>query len=132
MSRGPDTLQRGRMSQAEVERLVHLATTMSEPTPGKIATKLNRHAATVAWQMIRRGLIRRPVSYPKHRTFVRNGRVCHRFDAAEDARLSELRAAGLAFRGIAQKLNAEFGRNRNRHSVSVRLEMLAAYEGASP
>lgn len=129
--RVPASIKRGRLSDAELAEIVRLATTMTNPTPASIARKLNRHPSTVSWQLIKAGLRGRPRAQGgRGLSYVRNGRRVHRFDDAEDRRLEALRESGMGFTGIAQKLNAEFGRNRTAHAVHVRLTMLAAYAEA--
>jgi IS30 family transposase len=120
-------IKRGRLTADEIEVLRTLAEQMRSPTPGKVARIMNRHPATIQWQMICAGLIRRERHYGPRPSYQRRGRTIFHFDAAEDRRLEELRVDGLSVAAIAEKLNAEFGRNRTGHSVDVRLKMLAAY-----
>ena len=123
-------IKRGPLAPAEIEEITRLATSMKNPTPGKIARALNRHPATIQWQMMLAGVLERRVTYRGPASYMRNGRLIWRFDAAEDASLEQLRVQGLSVCDIAPKLNAEFGRNRTAHSVHVRLVMLGAYDEA--
>jgi len=118
-------ITRGRMTAADKAEIERLATTMARPTAGKIARKINRHPATVNWFMLTHGLIERkpgraPVSYE------RNGRTVHPYTEEHDRFMEALRAEGLVYREIAQRVTAEFGIARTLHSVQVRLVQLAA------
>jgi hypothetical protein len=130
MSALPD-IKRGRLSAEEKAEIERLAGTLKKPTPGPIAQRLNRHPATVAWFMIRHGLIERTVKYGNRPVGTRaNGTKINPYTPEQDRRLLELRRQRLVFREIAAILTTEFGVPRNMHSVQVRCIMLAAYEGA--
>jgi hypothetical protein len=118
-------ISRGRMTSADKAEIERLATTMSKPTPGKIAAKINRHPSTVNWFMLTRGLIeRKPGRAP--RVYTRNGVTVHPYTEEHDAFLEQLRSEGLKFRAIAERVTEMFGICRNQHSVQVRLVQLAA------
>lgn len=110
----------------EIERL---ASSMKRPTPGKISAKLGANVSTVAWFMIRNGLVQRTVTYGGPDSYVQAGRLVHRYKREHDERLCQLRREGKNPREIAAAITAEFGIQRSTHSVHVRLTMLAAYEG---
>jgi IS30 family transposase len=124
------SIKRGRMSDGEIETMRHIVAGMRKPTPGKVARLLNRHPATIQWQMMLAGLWQRERRYGPNPSYQRGGRTIFHFDVAEDRRLEELRVAGHSIAAIARQLNAEFDRKRSAHSVDVRLKMLAAYEEA--
>lgn len=118
-------LIRGKMTDAERAEIERLCATMTKPTSGKIARKMNRHVSTVNWYRLRNGLIeRKPQRAP--RIYVRNGREVHPYSEDHDSRLLELRTAGKVFREIGEILTAEFGIERDAHSVQVRMTLLAA------
>ena len=123
-------IKRGRMSPEECRLIEDWCTKLSKPTPSGIARRMNRHPATVAWYMIRHGLIERSISY-RDPIRARDGKPRQRvpYGLREDRRLLDLRRSGLGYKEIAEKLTAEFGIPRNRHSVQVRAVMLAAYDG---
>jgi hypothetical protein len=116
---------RGKMPpevHAEIERL---ATTMAKPTPGKIARAINRHPATVKWYMLTHGLIDHAPGRLAQ-AYNRNGRTVYPYTEEHDRRLLELRTAGKVFREIGETLTAEFGIERDAHSVQVRNVLLSA------
>jgi IS30 family transposase len=114
------------MSDAEKAQIEHLSLTMAKPTPAKIAHRLNRHPATVNWHMISHGLVERPVRYGKKSFRRRDGIEVNSYTPPQDKRLMELRTRGTSFPVIAATLTAEFGIQRNEHSVRIRCIMLAA------
>lgn len=116
---------RGRMTPADKVEIERLATTMAKPTAGKIARKINRHPATVNWFMLTHGLVERKPGRAAH-SYTRNGRTVHPYTEEHDRFIEALRAQGLVYREIAQRVTAEFGIERNPHSVQVRLVQLAA------
>lgn len=117
-------MKRGHLTEAEKAEIERLATTLKRPTPSVIAQRLDRHAATISWHMITRGLIVRKIRYPK------NPKPGHLFYSEEqDRRLLALRRQGLGCLAISIALTAEFGIPRHPHSVRNRLIMLAAYDG---
>jgi len=116
---------RGRMTPADKATIEQLAASMLRPTPGKIAAKINRHPATVAWFMLTRGLVERKPGRAT-RTYQRNGVTVHPYTEEHDAFIQDLRKQGLGYRQIALQLTARFGIHRNGTSVNVRLVQLAA------
>lgn len=118
-------IRRGRMTDEDKAKIVDLAETMKNPTPGKIARAINRHPATVCWFMLTRGLIERPARHAPA-PYQRNGQMIYPYSAKQDARLEELRVEGKVFREIAETLTKEFGIERTAHSVQVRLVQLTA------
>lgn len=125
-------IKRGRMSAAERGEILRLAETLRRPTPSVIARRLNRHPATVAWFMIRQGIIERTLKYCSQgggQKRCAGGVVRNPYMPDHDRRLIELRLQGKVYREIAAALTAEFGVPRNMHSVQVRHVMLSAYEG---
>lgn len=118
------------MSKEERAQIEQLATTMKNPTPGKIARRLGRHPATVNWFMLRNGLIER-VPQRLAKPYMRNGQMVHPYTAEHDRRLVELRtdrpgAPRKTYREIGEILTREFGIERDAHSVQVRMTQLAA------
>jgi len=111
------------------EMIERLCSTMKKPTPGKIATKIGRHVATVAWFMITNGLIDRKIQYGGPTSYIQGGKLVFRYTEAHDKMIVALRRDGRNPRQIAEALSAAFGIKRTGHSIDVRLKMLAAYEG---
>jgi IS30 family transposase len=122
-------VRHGRMSDAEKAEIERLALALKRPSPAEIARQMERHPATVAWYMIRHGLIDRKISYRRRDPTYRVDGIRHPYSEAQDRRLLELRRANKKYREIAAMLTAEFGIPRNAHSVQVRATMLAAYDG---
>lgn len=117
--------KRGKMTAEEKLEIERLAQTMAQPTPGRIAAKLNRHPATVNWYMLRYGLItRRPGRAA--RPYVRDGKTVYPYSPEHDARIEALRAQGKVFREIGEIVTREFGIERDAHSVQVRITQLSA------
>lgn len=125
MSKAPDGIKRGRMSPEEKLLIAHLCETMKDPTPGKVARKLNRHIATVTWHMLTRGLLERPVGRIPH-AYQRNGQTIHPYAVEHDAFIEDARSQGKKFKEIGELLTAKFGIPRTGHSVQVRIVQLAA------
>lgn len=119
------SVKRGRITVAERAEIERLATTLRNPTPGRIAYRLNRHVSTVTWYMLTHGLLERKPRHAAHE-YVRNGKVVHPYTKAQDDRLLALRIVGNSYRAIAEILTVEFGIERNCHSVQVRAVQLAA------
>lgn len=120
-------LIRGRMTADDHAAIERLAVEMKKPTPGKIARALNRHPATIKWYMLTHGLIeQKPGHCP--RMYRRNGKAIHPYSDEQDRHLLDLRAANptAPLRVIGELMTARFGIERNSHSVSVRLTLLAA------
>jgi hypothetical protein len=122
---------RGRMTDADRAEIERLAQTMTKPTSGKIARKINRHVATVNSYMFRHGLIERKVGRAP-RAYQRNGITVHPYAEEHDAFIEDLSARGLKYREIAELVTAEFGIARNVHSVRIRLIQLAAAPDEQP
>lgn len=101
-------IKRGRMTDRDKAEIIRLAETISKPTPGKIAAKINRHPATVNWFMLTRGLIERKAGRAP-RAYQRNGQTIYPYAVEHDARLEALRVERKPFREIAEILTAEFG-----------------------
>lgn len=116
---------RGRMTPADKAEIERLAATMTKPTAGKIARKINRHVATVNSYMFYHGLIERKVGRAT-RAYQRNGITVHPYAEEHDAFIEHLSSRGLRYREIAELVTAEFGISRNIHSVRIRLIQLAA------
>jgi hypothetical protein len=116
---------RGKMTDADRAEIERLAATMSKPTSGKIARRINRHVATVNSYMFSHGLIERKVGRAP-RIYERNGKIVHPYTEAHDAFIEGLRSLGKNFREIAEFVTAEFGIERNQFSVRIRLIQLAA------
>lgn len=116
---------RGRMTEADKLEIERLATTMSKPTAGKIAHRINRHPATVKWFMLTRGLVDRKPGRAPH-AYVRNGKTIHPYTEEHDAFIEAKRVDGLPFKVIAAELTEAFGLHRTGHSVQVRLVQLTA------
>lgn len=125
MSKAPDGIKRGRMSPEEKLLIVHLCETMKDPTPGKVARKLNRHVATVTWHMLTRGLLERPAGHLS-RAYQRNGKTIHPYTTEHDAFIEEARLQGKVFKEIGELVTEKFGILRTGHSVQVRITQLAA------
>src|SRR5258708_19603913 len=114
-------VKRGRMSAAEKAEIERLATTLAKPTPGRIASRLNRHPATVAWFMIRQGLIQRTIKYGNRPVGRRpNGTKIHPYTPEQDRRLVELRAAAMLSREIPATITPQFAIPPNLHSLHSR------------
>lgn len=94
-------------------------------SPYQIAARIKRHQATVQWFMYANGL-KAPTAAPEQpSSYVRSGRVVHRYSAAEDELITTLRSGGLGLTAIARRASEQFGTNRTAHTIHVRLTMLA-------
>lgn len=118
-------IARGRMTEADKDEIVRLAETMKKPTPGKIASAINRHPATVNWFMLTRGLVERKAGHAPS-PYTRNGKTIYPYSDEQDAFIQQLRIEQLSFKEIASRVTETFGIYRNHHSVQVRLVQLAA------
>jgi hypothetical protein len=96
---------------------------------GPIARALRRHQATVSWYMYQQGMRIAPPCPEVARSWMRGSKVCWTYDRKEEQRAIALRKEGKTFMEIADILNAEFNRDRNWHSVHVRLVMSSSREG---
>jgi hypothetical protein len=116
---------RGRLTPEEKKRIEDLAEKMGSPTAGKIAAAMNRQSSTIHWYMLKHGLVERaPGRAP--RPYMRNGKMIHPYAPEHDSFIEKQRANGLKAGQIADAVTAEFGIERNAHSVEVRLVQLAA------
>lgn len=93
---------------------------------GRIARTIGKHPSTVSWFMYSAGLRAPRPSPASPASYVRNGRRVHRFTAAEDELIEQLRARGEGFAAIAAAADAQFGTARSAHVIQCRLIMLAA------
>lgn len=118
-------IKRGRMSPEEKALIARLVEEMKEPTPGKIASRLNRHIATVTWHLLSHNLIERPVGYLPH-AYSRNGKIIHPYTKEHDQLIEELRVQGKNCREIGDLVTARYGIARTGTSIRVRLVQLAA------
>lgn len=75
------------------------------------------------WTLYRFGA-KPPAQSDVQRTHQRNVTI-YRFTRAEDRYIEELRRAGAAVGEIARKASEQFGTNRTRHTIRVRLIILA-------
>jgi IS30 family transposase len=123
MSRVPEGIRRGRLTDAEEERIVELAD--RGLGAGPIALKLNRHPVTVGYAMHRLGvrkLARRTFAY------TRNGRPVKSFSDDEDRLITALRIEGHSTVRIAEIVTERFGHRRSAHTINVRLVLLSNAE----
>lgn len=120
----PD-IKRGKMTDEDKIKIEHLALTMKNPTPGKIARAINRHPATVNWHMLTRGLIERVPGRAPH-SYTRNGKTIYPYAPEHDTFIEDLRTQGKVFREIGELVTAKFGIERDAHSVQVRIVQLSA------
>jgi len=124
-------IKRGRMTVEEHAEIDRLADELQNPTPGRIARRLNRNVSTIKWYMLTHGLIDDPVRYGPPSYTTKSGKIVNPYKQEHDARITELRTQGLKYREIAEIVTREFGVPRNAHSVQVRITMLAAYRDAA-
>lgn len=121
-------IRRGRMTPEDKIEIERLAGTMTKPTAGKIAAKINRHPATVNWFMLTRGLIEREPGRAKA-PYMRGGKMIYPYTEEHDRRIEQLRIEQKSFGEIAEILSREFPVDRagaTAHSVQVRLVQLTA------
>ena len=120
------------MTEAEKAEIDRLAETLRNPSPGRIALRLNRHSSTVTWYMLTRGLLQRA---PRRASgpYERRGKMVYPYSPEQDARLTELLSAPADYRSaharyiaVAAQMTEEFGILRDHHSVKVRAVQLAA------
>lgn len=116
-----DGIRRGRMSAEEDKLVEELA--CRRWSPGRIAGRLNRHPATIAWALYRLGL--RAPGPASGRSYMRGGIMVRQFSTDEDAYIETLRVAGHKPKAIAKAASARFGTNRSPHTINMRLLMLA-------
>lgn len=115
----------GRLTPADHERIRELAARGLGPQ--LIAEELGRHQSTVNWFMYVDGL-RAPRQIDAPKSYMRGGRLVHRFTALEDAYIDALRVQDFGLTAIARLTSARFGTARNPHTIRCRLVMLAARE----
>lgn len=125
------TAKRGLMSAEEKREIERLAAAMRNPTPGKIARKMNRHPATVNWYMLTHGLIERKPGRAS-RQYQRNGKTIYPYSEEHDAAIETHRITGKTYQEIAEAITAQFGIHRSAHSVQVRMVQLAATPESTP
>jgi hypothetical protein len=120
-------VKRGRLTDDEKARIDQIALSMKVPSPGLVASRLNRNRSTIAWYMLVNGLWKPPLYSSRSRP-VRDRRGVLRvpYTKPEDTMMTALRRKRLGYSEIASRLNAEFGTTRNAHSIHVRLTILAA------
>lgn len=116
----------GGLSSTDHERIFDLAD-KGWKAP-RIARDIRKDSGTVQWFMYRHGLA--APRYHNTEPYMRGGRLVTPFDRAEDDFITAQRIVGHAPTKIADLANAEFGRNRSKHTISCRLVMLAAREEA--
>lgn len=120
---------RGRLTPDDHTRITELAEKGMKP--GRIAQLIKRHQSTVYWFMISRGLVAPRPSPERGTSYIRNGKACYRFSAAEDAFVQALRVQQFNLVDIARMASKRFGTSRTRHGIEVRLIMLGAREDAA-
>jgi len=100
-------------------------------TSGQIAQRINKNHSTVLWFMYSRGLQAPAPSPTAPKSYVRNGRLVHRWTTEEDTFIQALRIQDFTLAQIAKATNARFNTQRSSHTVNIRLVMLAAREDAA-
>jgi len=121
MSRAPENIRRGRLTNHEEERIIDLAE--RGLNSGQVALKLNRHPSTVHFAFVRLGLHRRPMRVRPD--YVRAGRPVIAFGPEEDAFITALRVQSYSLRQIADLAAKRFGHARTQGTMGIRLKMLA-------
>lgn len=118
---GPSII-RGRLSPHEREQIESLA--LRNLKAAAIATRLNRHPATINFAMHSAGLKapadRSGVTYTR-----KDGSKVNSFTPDEDEMVEEMRTAGAVCREIAEACRERFGRRRTPATINTRLMMLA-------
>lgn len=114
----------GALTDADKTRIEELAATGLNAY--QIAERIERHQSTVQWFMYANGLQAPKPAPQKATSYVRNGRVVHRYSAAEDELITSLRAKGSGLADIARRASEQFGTARTSHTIHVRLTMLGA------
>lgn len=121
----------GGLAPEDKERIRRLADDLEEKgkpvTAGPIARKIEKHPGTVWWFLIREGYIAPARAAPDEVPTV-DARGRKKFSAAEDQFLLDRRAEGVSITEIARLFGQRFEHKRTRHSLDVRLTMLAASE----
>lgn len=120
-------VKRGRMNQAERDEIDRVIANMKNPTPGKVAVRVNRHPATINWYMLSHGMLSRK-KLQRCRAYIRNGVRVEPYLDDHDARMLQLRESGMSMTKIAARLTEEFHIPRTYGSVKVRLTILASLE----
>jgi hypothetical protein len=117
---------RGRLTDDDRIRIDELAE--QGMTAGAIAAQIKRHPSTVQWYMYSSGL-KAPAPTPDApKSYMRNGKLVHRFTGTEDALIQALRLQGFGLELIAEQCCKRFGTARTAHTIKCRLIMLAARE----
>lgn len=124
--RVPPDILRGRLTQAENERVIELAD--AGLTAGRIAQRLNRHPVTINYAMHRLGV--RTVVLREF-DYLRKGVRVKSFSRKEDAFLVALRVQDFKVGKIAEMVTTRFGHHRSAHTINVRLVLLSNLEGAA-
>jgi hypothetical protein len=95
----------------------------------RIAQRIEKHPATVAWFMYSRGLKERTRQPTPRKPYTRaDGVLVSPFTPDEDAFIEALRVQQYKFVEIARLANARFGTKRPHNSIQMRLVMLAGGE----
>lgn len=95
----------------------------------RIAQKIEKHPATVAWFMYGRGLKTRTRQTTPRKPYRRaDGVLVSPFTPDEDLFIETLRIQNFTFAEIAQLANKRFGTRRPHNSIQMRLVMLAGGE----
>lgn len=124
----PDTIKRGRLTDAERARIIELAE--GGASSCAIARELNRHQSSVGWLLYSEGL-RAPKPAENPKPYQRGGVTVQRFSAEEDAFIEALRTQEYSVSKIAELSSKRFEIRRTAHAVRCRLVMLAAREEAA-
>lgn len=119
---------RGRLTDEDRDRIDELAG--QGMNARAIAREIKRHPCTVAWYMYSAGLKAPGPTPEKPSSYVRNGRVVHRYTRDEDAFIQVLRIQSYPLTRIAEITSKRFGTARTAHTIECRLIMLAAREDA--
>jgi hypothetical protein len=117
---------RGRLTDDDRVRIDELAEQGMKA--GAIAARIKRHPSTVQWYMYSSGLQAPSAAPEKPASFMRNGKIVHRFTHGEDVLIQTLRLQGFSTELIAEQCCKRFATARTPHTIKCRLIMLAARE----
>ena len=121
----------GGLAPEDKERIRRLADDLERKgktvTAGPIARKIEKHPGTVWWFLTREGYVAPARAAPGDTPTV-DSRGRKKFSAEEDQFLLDRRAEGVSITEIARLFGQKFEHKRTRHSLDVRLAMLAATE----